>query len=125
MEKSGGVDAHPHCHHGGGGLWPYVPLGRKHVAREGAEAGYPLNWQLASPAQHTVTCSGVPPALHEASADHTRAGRAERTTECPVQTSIPLAGTLFCTGSEDHDRFWVFKKKQKTVHKKILLAKNI
>lgn len=109
----------------GGGLWPYVALGRTHVAREGAEAGYPLNWQLASPAQHTVTCSGVPPALHEASADHTRAGRAERTTECPVQTSIPLAGTLFCTGSEDHDRFWVLKKKQKTVHKKILIAKNI
>lgn len=61
----------------GGGLWPYVALGRTHVAREGAEAGYPLNWQLASPAQHTVTCSGVPPALHEALADLTTQGQAE------------------------------------------------
>lgn len=54
-----------HCHHVWG-FWPYMPLGRTYMAREGAEAGCQLNLELVSPAQHPVTCSGVvhpPPQL--------------------------------------------------------------
>ncbi|EGW09996.1 hypothetical protein I79_017681 [Cricetulus griseus] len=51
-----------------------MPLGRTYTGREGAEEGYQLNWELVSPAQHPVICSGVPcpapPALHENLAKH-------------------------------------------------------